>query len=481
MRVSSKLASKMRKGVTSDGGQKSWARPVVRIATAGVALGIALIIISTAIVQGFQSKIKNLVIGFNSHIQVVPTSPENPFVLIDDSLITEFESIDGVDRINTLHLCPGLLETKNSIKGVTIKGLSDSTMVAKSLTRGHLPIDDIEIVLSEEHANRLIIDLGDRVSIYIVENRETVKPRTLKVCGFYDTGLLEYDEKFVFVKPAVLQNAGSAGAKATIKIEDGKAKGKVFGKNEVMEKPWDFWVPNKPNLASDTTTNFLFIAGCTESADTAYLNFISGSWEVTQGKGSNHLFCNGYEIHLKEFEALEYVEEATIYRLPFDTPNRLRTLNIFRQSPEIFNWIGMLDINVVIIIGLMILISIINMVSALLITILEKRAEVGLLKALGLRDSIVISTFVNYSARIILSGFVAGNLLGFSVCIAQSYTGFITLDPAAYYISFVPIKLDFMHLLTIEFIAFVCCVIAMFIPALYSTRIQPSSALRIKE
>ena len=481
MRISSKLASKMREGATSNGGQRSWAKPVVRIATAGVALGIALIIISTAIVQGFQSEIKNLVIGFNSHIQLVPTSSENPFVLIDDSLMTEFESIDGVEKINTLHLSPGLLETKNSVKGVTIKGLSDSTMVARSLTRGALPSTETEIVLSEVLANRLILELGDRVSIYIVENRKSVTPRTLKVCGFYDTGLMEYDEKFVFVIPALLQKSGSAGAQATIKIKDGKVKGKVFGKNEVMERPWDFWVPNKPNLETDTTTNFLFIAGRTESADTAYLNFINGSWEVTQGKGSNHLFCNGYEIHLKELEAIEFVEEATIYRLPFDTPNRLRTMSIFRQSPEIFNWLGMLDINVVLIIGLMILISIINMVSALLITILEKRADVGLLKALGLRDSIVISIFINYSAQIIFTGFMAGNILGFGVCLAQTYTGFITLDPAAYYISDVPIKLDLMHLLTIEFIAFVCCVIAMFLPALYSTRIQPSTALRIKE
>jgi len=481
MRVSSKLASKMRKNVTSNGGQKSWARPVVRIATAGVALGIALIIISTAIVQGFQTEIKNLVIGFNSHIQVVPTSSENPFVLIDDSLINEFESIDRVDRVKTIHVRPGLLETKNSVKGVTIKGLSDSTMVAKSLSRGSIPVTETEIVISEVLANRLLLDLGDRVSTYIVENRESIKPRTLKVCGFYDTGLLEYDEKFVFVKPTLLQRTGSAGAQAIIKIEDGKAQGKVFGKNEDMERPTDFWVPNKPNLETDTTINFLFIAGETESADTAYLNFINGSWEVIQGKGTNHLFCNGYEIHLKELEAIEYVEEATIYRLPFDTPNRLRTISIFRQSPEIFNWLGMLDINVVLIIGLMILISIINMVSALLITILEKRADVGLLKALGLRDSIVISIFVNYSARIIITGFVAGNILGFGVCLAQTYTGFITLDPAAYYISVVPIKLDLMHLLTIEFIAFVCCVIAMFLPALYSTRIQPSTALRIKE
>ena len=89
----------------------------------------------------------------------------------------------------------------------------------------------------------------------------------------------------------------------------------------------------------------------------------------------------------------------------------------------------MLDINVVLIIGLMILISIINMVSALLITILEKRAEVGLLKALGLRDSEMIKTFVNYSARIIGVGFIAGNVLGFSVCLAKPQRALSPLTP----------------------------------------------------
>ena len=208
---------------------------------------------------------------------------------------------------------------------------------------------------------------------------------------------------------------------------------------------------------------------------------INGSWEAIQGQGSNHLFCNGYELHLRDFDALEYAEESALYNLPFDTANRLTTTNVMRQSPEIFNWLGMLDINVVLIIGLMILISIINMVSALLITILEKRADVGLLKALGLRDSKVIMTFVNYSARIILVGFIIGNMIGFGVCFIQTSTGLITLDPAAYYISEVPIKIDIANILTIEIIAFACCVVSMFLPALYSTRIQPSTALRINE
>ena len=189
MRISSLLASKMREGAFTEGGVKSWARPVVRIATAGVALGIALIIISTAIVQGFQSEIKNLVVGFNSHIQIIPNSSDNPFVLIDDRLIAEFEAIDGVERVNTLHLNPGLLETKNSVKGVSIKGVSSSEMLAHNLTKGVLPANDKQIVVSEILANRLELELEDRVGIYVVENRESVKPRTVKVCGWSSSKL----------------------------------------------------------------------------------------------------------------------------------------------------------------------------------------------------------------------------------------------------------------------------------------------------
>jgi lipoprotein-releasing system permease protein len=140
----------------------------------------------------------------------------------------------------------------------------------------------------------------------------------------------------------------------------------------------------------------------------------------------------------------------------------------------------MLDLNVIVIIGLMVLISIINMVSALLIVILERRAQVGLLKALGMRDSSVIQLFVQYAARIIGGGFIIGNLIGFSICILQKQTGFISLNPAAYYVSEVPILFDFSRLVFIEAAAFSACVISMLLPAWYSTRILPSTALRIK-
>lgn len=481
MRISSILARKMRKGASTKGARKSYARPVVRIATAGVALGIALIIISTAIVSGFQSEIKNLVVGFNSHIQLVPENPENPSVLIDEAHKASILQIEGVDRVSNLHIGAGLLETKNTVKGVTIKGTCDTVMIAGALTDGSLPIEYTDIILSKELSNRLEVEIGDRLSIYLVENREKVKQRSVKVCGLYDTGLLEYDEKFIYVTPELLQKSSSSGVQALIELKDSKALGKVVGLNEVREKPPGWWTPHHPNLETDTSTSFMWVAGGTASSDTAYLNYTAGMWEVQQGSGSDLLFSNGYEIFIDDIEQLYSIENKIYGTLPYDTPNRLSTFNIKSQSRDIFNWLDMLDINVIVIICLMILISIINMVSALLITILEKRPEVGMLKSLGMRDSTVMMTFVNYSARIIFTGFLAGNILGFAICLAQTYTGIITLDPAAYYISEVPVEIDLALIAIIEIIAFTCCLIAMFLPALYSLSINPSTALRIKE
>ena len=491
MSITRRLAKRMSKGGPAGEDEKSWAKPVVRIATAGVSLGLALIIISTAIVTGFQSEIKDLVIGFSSHIQIIPSSSDNSGVLIDQTLLKEISLIDNVELIAPLHQRPGLVETSNSIKGVSIKGLdfssgansfpSDTTMLVASLKRGALPKGANDILISAPLANRLELEIGDRLSLYIVVKNEDVKPRPVVICGIYETGLLEYDEKFVFVNCTLLQQTSDRGVQAVIVLEDGTARGKVFGKDEYGEKPQGHWEPHHPSLTSDTLTIFAWIAGETEVSDTATLIFTDGQWYAESGDGSSEVFSDGYEVFISDLEATSFIEEQIIYTLPFDTPTRLRTSKVFESNREIFNWLGMLDINVAIIIGLMILISIINMVSALLIVILERRMEVGILKALGMDDTNVIKLFVMYSARIIGVGFLVGNALGLGLCYIQIATGIITLDPAAYYLSEVPILIDFSQLLIIELGAFGCCVLAMFIPALYSTRILPSDALRIKQ
>ena len=494
MSITSRLANKMSRGGQTEEDGKSWAKPVVRIATAGVSLGIALIIISTAIVTGFQSEIKDLVIGFSSHIQIIPSSTENSGVLIDQTLLKEISLIENVELVAPLHQRPGLVETSNSIKGVSIKGLdfsygdssfpSDTSLLSTALKHGALPRGHNDILISKPLANRLELEIGDRLSLYIVVKNEDVKPRAVVICGIYETGLLEYDEKFVFTNCTLLQEASDRGVQAVIVIEDDIVNGKVFGKDEYGKKPEGYWEPHHPYLLSsisDTLTTFFWIAGESAVSDTATLNFINGTWIALSGKGSSQVFSDGYEVFISDLEATSYIEEQIIFTLPFDTPTRLRTSKVFESNREIFNWLGMLDINVAIIIGLMILISIINMVSALLIVILERRTEVGILKALGMDDSSVIQLFVMYSASIIGVGFLVGNVLGLGICFLQSSTGLLSLDPAAYYLSEVPILIDFSQLLIIELGAFGFCVLAMFIPALYSTRILPSDALRIKQ
>ena len=476
MRVSQRIANRMTKGQ-----DKSWARPVVRIATAGVSLGIALIIISVAIVDGFQSEIKKLVVGFSSHVQVVPAGLSNDGVLIDRKLIAEFIEVEGVVDVGTLHSSSGLVETDKTLKGVSIKGLDERgghSLITNSLKEGALPEKNSDILISAPLGKRLDVTVGDKLRLYLVIKNDNIKPRPVRVCGIYETGLLEYDEKFVFTTSELIQNAGNRGVQAVIYLDDGGVRGGSFGEDEYGDSPATAWIPRKPELVSDTATSFMWVVGDGLVADTAYLDYSNGEWIATSGKGSGHLYCDGYEIFIDDLNNLAIVEENVLYKLPFDTPTRLRTTNVKRLSPEIFNWLGMLDMNVVLIIGLMILISIINMVSALLIVILEKRSEVGILKALGLRDGKVITMFVWYSSRVIGRGFLIGNAIGLGFCFLQMKTGIITLDPAAYYISEVPILLKPTKLLSLELLAFISCVVAMILPAFYSTRIQPSTALK---
>jgi len=351
-------------------------------------------------------------------------------------------------------------------------------MIWEALTSGELPHSENDILISKPLASKLLLKCGDRIALYLVIKNEDVKPRQVKVCGIYETGLLEYDERFVFVNSTLLQDVANRGVQAVIHLdeEESAPRGGAFGLDTDGEIAKGVWSPVKPKYLEEKDAQFLWVVGDSIVSDTAICTYSGGDWTAESGDGSEEMFAEGYEILIDDLESLNYVEEEVFHILPYT----LTTYNVKRQSPEIFSWLAMLDMNVVIIIGLMIMISIINMVSALLIVILERRPQVGLLKALGMNDANVIKLFVRYAARIIGGGFLAGNILGLGICLVQTKTGLLTLDPAAYYVTEVPILLDFTRLASIEIVAFAACIIAMLLPAWYSTRIQPSTALRMK-
>ena len=485
-KITRRIANRMS---TSNRSASSWAKPVVQIASAGIALGLGLIIISTAIVQGFQSEIRDLVIGFGSHIQIIPIDPDNDGIVLDTNLLSEINELKGVKSVAPLYLNAGLLETNKSLKGVSVKGMnlndprgfnSDSDMIVQALIYGKLPTEKSDVLISAPLAKTLEIDTNDRISLYLVIKNEDVKPRAVRVCGIYETGLLEYDERFIFVQNTLLQDVSNRGVQAVIYLNETSEgmdiRGASFGKTFEGEAPLGRWEPDIDLQHPDTSKAYAWIVGGDDIQDTAHLYYSSGTWNTQAGDGSSTLFADGYEVYIDNFADLASIDEEILYTIP----HTFTTNKITEQSREIFSWLGMLDLNVVVIISLMVLISIINMVSALLIVILERRPQVGLLKALGMRDSRVIDLFVHYATRIIGGGFLIGNIVGFTVCIIQQQTGLISLDPHAYYVSEVPILLDFSRLLIIEGIAFSACVVSMLLPAWYSTRILPSTALRIK-
>ena len=484
-KITRRIANRMSNANSS---ASSWAKPVVRIATAGISLGLGLIIISTAIVQGFQSEIRDLVIGFGSHIQIIPIDPDNDGIVLNTDLLSEINELQGVKSIAPLYVNAGLLETTKSLKGVSVKGIdlddprgfnSNSDMISEALMYGKLPTEKSDVLISSPLAKTLELDTNDRISLYLVIKNEDVKPRVVRVCGIYETGLLEYDERFIFVQSTLLQEVSNRGVQAVIYLTETSdrlvIRGASFGKTLEGEEPLGRWEPNIELQNPDTLIEYAWIVGENEVQDTAHLFFSEGKWNAQAGDGSWILFADGYEVYIDNFADLATIDDEIRYTIP----HTFTTNQITEQSKEIFNWLDMLDLNVIVIIGL-VLISIINMVSALLIVILERRPQVGLLKALGMRDSSVIRLFVKYATRIIGGGFLIGNIIGFTVCLIQKQTGLISLDPNAYYVSEVPILFDSYKLLLIEGVAFSACVVSMFLPAWYSTRILPSTALRIK-
>ncbi|HYG15078.1 MAG TPA: FtsX-like permease family protein [Bacteroidia bacterium] len=190
--------------------------------------------------------------------------------------------------------------------------------------------------------------------------------------------------------------------------------------------------------------------------------------------GWNDSLVHGFEINLHDIKDMERMAGLIDGELPPD----LKSYSARDLKPQIFDWLGLLDTNVIIIIVLMILVSCINMITALLVLIIERTNMIGILKALGSSDAGVQRIFIFKAAYLIGQGILLGNLVGIGFCFYQLKTRFITLDPESYYLGFVPINIELWHILAINAGAFAICLLAMLLPSLIVTRITPVKAIR---
>ena len=200
-------------------------------------------------------------------------------------------------------------------------------------------------------------------------------------------------------------------------------------------------------------------------ADIAHIQKRNG-WEKNE--------VGGFEVLIDDYNDLEkmgdYVYENVGYKLHSST--------IKDQNPDIFNWLSLQDYNVNIIIILMIIVAIINIISALLILILERTNMIGILKALGMPNWNVRKIFLYNAVHLIVKGLIWGNAIGIIICIVQQQFGFLTLPEESYYVSVVPIELNILNILLLNIGTLVLCVLMLLIPSFVITKITPVKAIR---
>lgn len=490
------LPRRIAKRLAGSHSQSTWSKPVVQIATAGVTIGIALIVIATSIVHGFQSEVKDLVVGFGSDIQVLNGDWRDQKITRSEKIEGDLIALSDVQSVHPFYTSPGIVESKSGLKGVVLKGMSQETsngMIEKFLLQGRLPRFDGKdtAILSLELARRLELELHDQLTIYLIGGPNGIRPRTMVLGGIYRTGLIEYDEEFMFVPAQAIQSTAGWGMDLQLILNEKTVEARAFGGNRSPKVNWKevhsdgrisplSWGSKGEHSLSEVQANSVMSIAESRDLDlnvlpdTAWLSRVNGEWKVEPTGSGWDRAASGYEVYLEE-DADLWTSEAEVYA---SLPLGLVTETVTQQAPEMFTWLGMLDLNVEIIIGLMVLISIINMTSALLILILERRPMIGMLKALGMSDGQVLRVFLWQAARILGKGFWMGNVVGLSVVYLQKVTGWVGLNPEAYYLSEVPVRLNAGFLVAIEVLIFILCVTMMFFPALASTRIRPADALR---
>ncbi|MEG1543824.1 MAG: FtsX-like permease family protein [Tannerellaceae bacterium] len=398
-------------------GDRQVTPPAVRIAIVGIALGLAVMLLSVAIVIGFKKEVRNKVIGFGSHIQITNfdnnSSYESTPIAVSDTLMRDLRAFPGIRHVESFATKPGILKTDNDFEGRVLKGGDagfDWTFFRNNLKEGNILTLDpkkssTDVLISKYLSERVGLKVGDSFLTYFVQKE--VRARKFHITGIYETGFLDYDKLFVV-------------------------------------------------------------------ADIRQVRRLNG-WAADE--------VSGLELLVNDYDALDKTTEDLYFNL---TERQDRSGNTFfarsvkELNPMIFNWLDVLDINVVIILILMMAVAGFTMISGLLIIILERTNMIGILKALGQNNRSIRRIFLYVSFFLIGKGMLWGNVIGITLCLIQSQLHVIALDPSVYYLDAVPIDLSFLTLLLINVGTLLAAMMMMMGPSYLITKIEPAKSIRFE-
>lgn len=405
-----------RKIYNDPGDKRKVSRPAIQIATLGVAIGLAVMIISVCVVLGFKHTIRNKAIGFSSHINVgnfmTLQGGENYPIVVNDSLMKVMGKIRGVKHVQRFANTQGILKTDSEFLGVFFKGIAqeyDTLFLHEHLVEGTIPAFSDEsgkqkILISKIMSNQLGLHAGDRVFAYFFTSNN-VRARRFEVSGVYETNLTMFDKTTCFT---------------------------------------DLYTAIKLN-----------------------------GWEPDQVSGAEvkvNDFNKVYDV--------EDIFVEKINRMTDRYGETYSSVTIQEANPQIFSWLELLDVNVWIILALMVCVAGITMISGLLIIILERTNMIGILKALGAKNNTVRHTFLWFATFMIGKGLLWGNILGIGLVLLQKHTGLFKLDAATYYVSTVPVEINIPLIILINIATLLISVFVLIAPSYLISHIHPAKSMR---
>lgn len=392
--------------------------PAVRLAIAGVAMGLAVMILSVAIVIGFKQEIRNKVIGFGSHVRISAfssnTSYETPPIQYSDSLERVLQSYPEIARIEPYATKPGIFKTDDHYMGIVFKGVTrqyDWQFYKQHLVAGDIPqLSDsaasLEIMLSHTIASKLQLDVDDSVLGYFVDGQR-VRARKFTVSGIYKTDLADYDNIFVLGDAWQVQ----------------QIEGWVFDQYSGIElRLHDF-----------------------DKIDEMTYRLYQDLLATPDFYGTHY-----------------YVQSV-------------RELNMV-----FFGWLELLDMNVWIILILMAAVAGFTMISGLLIIILENASMIGTLKAIGASNRSIRRIFLNIAIYLVGRGLLWGNVVGLSLCLLQKHFHILKLNPEAYYIPYVPIELNMWYILLLNAASLTVSMLMLLGPSYIVALIRPAKTIKFE-
>ena len=391
-------------------------RPAIRIATIGVAIGLAVMIVSVCVVLGFKHAIRDKVIGFGSHIQVanfLTMQSSDPYpICIDDSIMRVIKGIEGVAHVERFALTQGILKTDEDFLGISFKGIGpeyDLSFIKSNLKSGSLPsfsdsANKGNLLLSSATADKMNLKTGDKVYAYFISDTG-VKMRRFTVSGIFQTNMSQFDNSLCFT---------------------------------------DLYTARKLN-----------------------------NWDGQLCSGAEVRVADLQLIDAVASRIADKVNRTTDHE-----GNIFSSQTIYESYPQIFSWLSLLDVNVWIILALMICVAGFTMISGLLIIILERTQMIGVLKALGMKGASVRHTFLWFAVFIIGKGMLIGDLLAAAIIVLQRQTGFISLDPTTYYVSEAPTEVNLPAFLLVNAATLLISVLVLVGPSFLISHIHPAKSMR---